>query len=170
LANSKDDAEKARIRSLLTIMDDDANSAARRMSELDKANQARLNSEYLTAVSLNDLAQAAKLAAMGVKELTLGGAPISQYDKFKDSPVFQKAMEIESQKALDESEIALAEANRFAAMAGGGNGGGGGAINNITINAPLGSEDVLTEAVQRAVQQLNRYGYSQTYAGALPTP
>jgi hypothetical protein len=170
LANSTDEAEKARIRSLLTIMDDDANAAARRMADLDKANLARLNSEYLAAVSLGDLAQAAKYAAMGVKELTLGGAPISQYNRFKDSPEFQKAIEIESQRALDESEAALAEANRFAAMAGGGSANAGGAVNNITINTPLGSEDALTEAVQKAVQQLNRYGYSQTYAGALPTP
>ena len=55
-------------------------------------------------------------------------------------------------------------------MTSGGSANAGGAVNNITINTPLGSEDALTEAVQKAVQQLNRYGYSQTYAGALPTP
>jgi hypothetical protein len=37
LANSKDEAEKARIRSLLTIMDEDANGAAKRLAELDKS-------------------------------------------------------------------------------------------------------------------------------------
>lgn len=166
LANSKDEAEKARIRSLLTIMDDDASSAAKRMAELDRANAARLNSEYLAAVSLGNLAEAAKLAAMGVKELTLGGVPMSQYDRFKDSPVFQKAIEIESQKALDDSEAALAEANAFAARAGV-SVGQSGATNNITINTPVGSEEALTEAVQKAVQQINRYGFSQTYAGAI---
>ena len=166
LANSKDDAEKARIRSLLTIMDDDANSAARRMAELDKANAARLNSEYLAAVSLGNLAEAAKYAAMGVSELKLGGVPISQYDRFKDNPAFQKAIEIESQKALDDSEAALAEANAFAARAGV-SVGQAGTTNNITINTPVGSEEALTEAVQKAVQQINRYGFSQTYAGAI---
>ena len=166
LLNSKDEAEKARIRSLLTIMDDDANSAARRMADLDKANQARLNSEYLTAVSLGNLAEAAKLAAMGVSELKLGGVPISQYDRFKDNPAFQKAIEIESQKALDDSEAALAEANAFAARAGV-SVGQAGTTNNITINTPVGSEEALTEAVQKAVQQINRYGFSQTYAGAI---
>ena len=39
--------------------------------------------------------------------------------------------------------------------------------NNITINAPLGTEDYLTEAVQRVLQKLNRAGDSTTYAGAL---
>ena len=170
LANSKDEAEKARIKSLLTIIDEDANAAAKRMADLDKANAARLHQEYLAAISLGNLSEAAKLAAMGVKEIKLAGVPLSQYETFKDNPMFQKAMEIEAQMVLAESEAALAEANRFAAMAGGGSANAGGAVNNITINTPLGSEDALTEAVQKAVQQLNRYGYSQTYAGALPTP
>jgi hypothetical protein len=169
LANSKDEAEKARIRSLLTIMDDDANSAAKRLAELDKANMARLNSEYLAAVSLNNLAEAAKLAAMGVKEITLGGIAISQYPAYKDNPVYQRAIEVEAQMALDDSEAALAEAIAFATKAGV-NVGQSGAVNNITINTPVGSEEALTEAVQRAVQQINRYGFSQTYAGAIPTP
>jgi hypothetical protein len=192
LANSKDEAEKARIRSLLTIMDDDANSAAKRLAELDKANMARLNSEYLAAVSLNNLAEAAKYAAMGVKELTLGGIAISQYPAYKDNPVYQKAIEVEAQVADQESAAAAAAAEEAAAaataiaddseailadyfatiasfrsqMAG----NSSGAVNNITINTPLGSEDALTDAVQKAVQQLNRFGYSQTFAGAIPTP
>ena len=192
LANSKDEAEKARIRSLLTIMDDDANSAAKRLAELDKANMARLNSEYLAAVSLNNLAEAAKLAAMGVKELTLGGLPISQYPAYKDNPVYQKAIEVEAQMADQESAAAAAAAEEAAAaataiaddseailadyfatiasfrsqMAG----NSSGAVNNITINTPVGSEEALTEAVQKAVQQINRYGFSSTYAGAIPTP
>ena len=166
LANSKDEAEKARIRSLLTIMDEDANAAAKRMAELDKANAARLHQEYLAAISLGNLSEAAKLAAMGVKEIKLAGVPLSQYETVKDNPMFQKAIEIEAQQALADSEAALAEANRFAAMAGG-NANAGGAVNNITINTPLGSEDALTEAVQKAVQQINRYGFSSTYAGAL---
>jgi hypothetical protein len=40
-------------------------------------------------------------------------------------------------------------------------------VNNFTINTPLGSEDYLTEAMQRALQKLNRYGDSTTFAGAL---
>jgi hypothetical protein len=191
LANSKDEAEKARIRSLLTIMDDDANSAAKRMAELDKANMSRLNSEYLAAVSLNNLAEAAKYAAMGVKELTLGGLAISQYPAYKDNPVYQKAIEVEAQMADQESAAAAAAAEEAAAAATAiadnsesvlaeylatvasmrsQMGLSSGAVNNITINTPLGSEDALTDAVQKAVQQLNRYGYSQTFAGAIPTP
>ena len=186
LANSKDEAEKARIRSLLTIMDDDANSAARRMAELDKANAARLNSEYLAAVSLGNLAEAAKLAAMGVSELKLGGVPLSQYPTYKDSPVFQKAIEIESETFANQAAAAAAAAEAAAAAAEiiANNsektylatisslrvaipGNSSGAVNNITINTPVGSEEALTEAVQRAVQQIHRYGFSQTYAGAI---
>ena len=192
LLNSKDEAEKARIRSLLTIMDEDANAAAKRMAELDKANAARLNQEYLAAISLGNLSEAAKLAAMGVREIKLAGVPLSQYETYKDAPIFQKAIEIESQSVADNAAAAAAEAEAAAAAAEiiASNseatlaeylatvsrlspqlpGVNSGAVNNITINTPLGSEDALTEAVQKAVQQLNRYGYSQTYAGALPTP
>ena len=192
LANSKDEAEKARIRSLLTIMDEDANAAAKRMAELDKANQARLNQEYLAAISLGNLSEAAKLAAMGVREIKLAGVPLSQYETYKDAPIFQKAIEIESQSVANNAAAAAAEAEAAAAAAEiiASNseatlaeylatvsrlspqlpGVNSGAVNNITINTPLGSEDALTEAVQKAVQQLNRFGYSQTYAGALPTP
>jgi len=190
LANSKDEAEKARIRSLLTIMDDDAKSAAARMAELDKANMARLNSEYLAAISLGNLAEAAKLAAMGVKEIKLAGIPLSQYETYKDAPIFQKAIEIESQSVANNAAAAAAEAEAAAAAAEviASNseailaeylatvsrlspqipGVNNGAVNNITINTPVGSEEALTEAVQKAVQQLNRFGYSQTFAGALP--
>ena len=189
LLNSKDEAEKARIRSLLTIMDEDANAAAKRMAELDKANAARLNQEYLAAISLGNLSEAAKLAAMGVQEIKLAGVPLSQYETYKDSPVFQKAAEIEAQgiannaaKVAKEAEEAAAAAlaiadnsekilQEYMATIAGLRipvaGGGGGAVNNITINTPLGSEEALTEAVQKAIQQINRYGFSDTYAGAL---
>jgi replication fork clamp-binding protein CrfC len=43
-----------------------------------------------------------------------------------------------------------------------------GGVNNITINTPLGSEDVLTETMQRVIQKLNRMGDNLSYAGALP--
>jgi hypothetical protein len=190
LANSKDEAEKARIRSLLTIMDDDANAAAKRMGELDKANLSRLNSEYLAAISLGNLAEAAKLAAMGVMEIKLAGIPLSQYETYKDAPIFQKAIEIESQSVANNAAAAAAEAEAAAAAAEviASNseatlaeymatisslrvalpGNSSGAINNITINTPVGSEEALTEAVQKAIQQLNRFGYSQNFAGQLP--
>jgi len=40
-------------------------------------------------------------------------------------------------------------------------------VNNITINTPVGSEEVLSEAVQRVIQKLNRMGDNLSYAGAL---
>jgi hypothetical protein len=128
---------------------------------------------------------------MGVKELTLGGIAISQYPAYKDNPVYQKAIEVEAQMADEQSAAAAAAAEEAAAAATAiadnsesvlaeylatvasmrsQMGLSSGAVNNITINTPVGSEEALTEAVQKAVQQLNRYGYSQTFAGAIPTP
>lgn len=165
LANSKDEAEKARIRSLLTIMDDDANSAAKRMAELDKSNADKMRQEYLAAISLNNLAEAARLAAAGVAGLTLGGAPILGFQQRAISPegiadpVLAEAVFIEAERARRDAEASLAASNERASYAD--------SVTNITINTPVGTEDYLTEAMQRALQKLNRYGDSTTFAGAL---
>lgn len=166
LANSKDEAEKARIRSLLTIMDDDANSAVARMAELDKTNAEKMRQEYLAAISLGQLAEAARLAAAGVAGLTLGGAPILGFQERAISPsgiadpVLAEAVFIEAERARRDAEASLAASNERAGYA-------DTVTNNFTINTPLGSEDYLTEAMQRALQKLNRYGDSTTFAGAL---
>jgi hypothetical protein len=190
LANSKDEAEKARIRSLLTIMDEDANSAAKRMAELDKANAVKMQAEYFAAISLNNLAEAARLAAMGVKTITLGGAPIQNFQASAidpntgmANPVLAQAVAIEADLAAafaDEaatiaetiaqsSERTLAEyLNTISGLRTAVPGSSIGGVNNITINTPLGSEDVLTETMQRVIQKLNRMGDNLSYAGALP--
>lgn len=189
LANSKDEAEKARIRSLLTIMDEDANSAAKRMAELDKANAAKMQAEYFAAVSLNNLAEAARLAAMGVKTITLGGAPIQNFQASAvdpstgiANPVLAQAVSIEADlaaKFADEaatiaetiaqsSERTLSEyLTTISGLRTQVPGSSMGAVNNITINTPVGSEDALSEAVQRVIQKLNRMGDNLSYAGAL---
>lgn len=168
LANSKDEAEKARIRALLTIMDDDANGASKRLAELDKANADKMRQEYLAAVSLGNLAEAARLAASGVAGLTLGGAPIVGFQQRAIStegiadPMLAEAVFIEAERARQEAEAALAASDARAAYAD--------TVSpnySITINTPVGSEDYLTEAMQRALQKLNRYGDSTTFAGAL---
>ena len=194
LANSTDEAEKTRIRSLLTIMDDDAKSAGKRLAELDKAQADRLRLEYLAAISIGNLGEAARLAALGVSEIRLGGAPLSQYDRYKDDPMFQKGIGIEADAALAASESALAAANAAAEAAamladesearaaelerfiagltsGGGSGGGGsgryGAMTTVNFNNPVGTQEFFTDAVKNAMQQINRYGDSSTYAGAI---
>ena len=189
LANSKDEAEKARIRSLLTIMDEDANSAAKRMAELDKANAAKMQAEYFAAVSLNNLAEAARLAAMGVKTITLGGAPIQNFQASAidpntgiANPVLAQAVSIEADLAAkfadeaatiaatiaDSSERTLSEyLTTISGLRTQVPGASSGAVNNITINTPVGSEEALSEAVQRVIQKLNRMGDNLSYAGAL---
>lgn len=165
LANATDEAEKARIRSLLTIIDEDANAAARRMAELDKTNADKMRSEYLAAVSLNNLAEAAKFAAMGVKGLTLGGAPVSTFLETAISPsgianeALATAVAIEADLALLE---ALASVERARGTVGYGD-----TVNNFTINTPLGTEDALTETMQRVIQKLNRMGDNLSFAGAI---
>lgn len=195
LANSKDEAEKARLRSLLTIMDEDENAAAKRIQELDKTNQAKLNAEYLAAVSLNNLAEASRLAALGIQSITIGGVPIQDFGKKVTNEqgvaneILAKATLIEAELALKEAEAALARSTKtaqeseaamaaLAATAGGPvNYGYSAASPSFTygansapvfnISTPLGTEDTMTQMLQTALQKLNRYGDSTTYAGAL---
>jgi hypothetical protein len=195
LANSKDEAEKARIRSLLTIMDEDANSAAKRMADLDKANADKMRQEYLAAVSLNNLAEAARLAALGIKTITIGGVPIQDFQsRVTDesgiaNDLLAKAAMIEAEIALKEAEDAVARSIKvaqeseaavaaLAATTGGPvNYGysasspsftyGANSAPVFNISTPVGTEETITELVQRAVQKLNRFGDSQTFAGAL---
>jgi multidrug efflux pump subunit AcrA (membrane-fusion protein) len=173
LANSKDEAEKARIRSLLTIMDEDANSAAKRMAELDKANAERLRKELEATKSINDLAIAASLAAAKIGSLPstgfIPGISQSYPNGFGDGGAVGEEINpnISNYPATG---MIPGSSQVYPGDFGEGGVAGMAAVNNITINTPLGSEDALTEAVQKAVQQLNRYGYSQSYAGALPTP
>jgi hypothetical protein len=167
LANSKDEAEKARIRSLLTIMDEDANSAAKRMSELDIANAAKMKAELMAAESLRYLAEQAARAGAGLASI---GNPGGNYNYTAAAPSFVYG-------AGSVPDLPSGLSNMPAA----GNPEGiydysasspsftysPPQVNNITINTPVGTEDYLTEAMQRALQKLNRYGDSTTYAGAL---
>lgn len=167
LANATDDAEKARIRALLTIMDEDANSAAKRIAELDNANAAKMKSELAAAASLKYLADEAARAAQGIASI---GNPSGIYNYTTANPSF-----------------VFGQGNMPDAMPNMSNAGSMGSapidygytatnpsftysppiVNNITIEAPNGSEEYLTEAVKRAMQKLNRYGDSTTFAGAL---
>ena len=182
LANSTDDAEKARIRSLLTIMDDDASAAAKRLEELDKANNEKLRSEYLAAISLNNLAEAAKLAAMGVSTLKLGGVPITQFPSVADNPLVAEAVVIEATIAADEASKAADDAAAIAASSektladylatiAGLNGGStvspAPVTNNFDFSGTIGTSDDFADAVKRAIQKVSRWGDSTTYAGAI---
>jgi hypothetical protein len=169
LANSTDEAEKARIRSLLTIMDEDANAAAKRMAQLDAANLLKMKADLEATASINKLAEAARSAALGLGGMTIGGVPAAQFMSTAISPA-GVANESLSNAVLIESALALMEAEAALASVSGGSGGIGAigdTYNNFTINTPLGTEDALTEAMQRALQNLNRYGSSTTFAGAL---
>jgi hypothetical protein len=169
LANSKDEAEKARIRSLLTIMDEDENAAATRLAELDKADALLLLKQLEATKSINDLAFAARLAAAGLAAMSSGG-PIpgstQVYPRdFGDGGAVGEGITPDlSNYPIGGGPIPGSSQVYFGDF---GDGGAAGAEFNITINTPLGSEDALTEAVQKALQQLNRYGDSTTFAGAL---
>jgi hypothetical protein len=190
LANSKDSAEKARVRSMLAIMDDDLNAAAKRQVALDKANAHTLQVEYDTAIALGDLGLAARLAAMGVKEIMIGNQTATQYYASSGNDTgaigFIQATQAsnESLLAMQEAEaagqfaddlvkeaLAAVEAGRQRAEDRQSKYGNSSAFNtsaiNLTINAPLGSEDTITQYVKNAMLELNRYGDSTSYAGAI---
>jgi hypothetical protein len=127
---------------------------------------------------------------MGVKTITLGGAPIGSFQsRVSDpntgiaDPLLAQAVSIEADIAAQFAEEAAKIAEQVAAnservldeyittitglrtQVPGSTMGG---VNNFTINTPLGSEEYLTIAVQQVIQKLNRMGDNLSYAGALP--
>jgi hypothetical protein len=167
LANSKDEAEKARIRSLLTIMDEDAGSAAKRMAELDKANTEKMKAELAAAENLKNLANQAGKAAAGLSAV---GNASGTYNYTKAAPSFvYGAGSVPdlpgdlSNGGADNAPIdyGYTAANPSFTY------GAGNPNYNITVNTPVGSEEVLTETVQRVIQKLNRMGDNLSFAGAL---
>jgi hypothetical protein len=162
LANSKDEAEKARIRSLLTIMDEDANGAAKRMAELDTANINEMKAKLAAAASLAYLADEAARAAKGLASI---GNPSGIYSYTPSSPSFTYDPPIaDGMSNMPEGNpqgiYDYSATNPSFTY-------GGSSSPTFIINTPLGSEEALTEAMQRALQKLNRYGDSTTFAGAL---
>ena len=178
LANSTDEAEKARIRSLLTIMDEDANAAAKRMAQLDEANAAKMKAELAAADTLRYLAQEADRAAKGLASI---GNPAGNYNYTPSAPSFvygagnvpdYVAPAIPQPPAIPETISNMPEE---------GNPQGiydyspsspsftysPPTVNNFTISTPLGTEDALTETMQRVIQKLNRMGDNLSFAGAL---
>jgi hypothetical protein len=168
LANSKDEAEKARIRSLLTIMDEDAKSAAKRLYDLDAANIAKMKSELAAAESLRYLAEQAAKAGAGLSTI---GNPGGVYNYTPSAPSFvygansmpdyippsiSNMPEAGNPQGIYDYSPSSPSFTYSPPQ-----------VNNITINTPVGTEDYLTEAMQRALQKLNRYGDSTTFAGAL---
>ena len=167
LANSKDEAEKARIRSLLTIMDEDASSAAKRMADLETANIAEMKAKIRAAETLTYLADEAKRAAAGLASI---GNPQGYYGYTAANPSFVYGansvpdLPADMSNAGDEGAPTpyygyTAENPSFTY--------GQNNAPTFVINAPLGSEETLTEAIQRSLQKLKRYGDSETFAGAL---
>jgi hypothetical protein len=119
--------------------------------------------------SINDLAFAARLAAAGLAAMSSGrpipGSTQVYPGDFGDGGAVGEGRTPDlSNYPIGGGPIPGSSQVYFGDF---GDGGAAGAEFNITINTPLGSEDALTEAVQKALQQLNRYGDSTTFAGAL---
>jgi multidrug efflux pump subunit AcrA (membrane-fusion protein) len=167
LANSTDEAEKARIRSLLTIMDEDENAAAKRMAQLDEANAAKMKAELAAADTLKYLAQEADRAARGLASI---GNPAGNYNYTAAAPSF-----VYGAGSVPDLPAGLSN------MPAEGNPQGiydyspsspsftysPPTVNNFSISTPLGTEDALTETMQRVIQKLNRMGDNLSFAGAL---
>jgi hypothetical protein len=162
LANSKDEAEKARIRSLLTIMDEDENAAARRLADLESTQAAKVKLEEAAANALKYLADEAVRAAAGLASI---GNPNGIYSYTQSSPSFTyDAPVADGMSNMPEGNPSgiydySPTSPSFTY--------GQNSAPTFIINTPLGSEEALTEAMRSALQKLNRYGDSTTFAGAL---
>ena len=168
LANSTDEGEKARIRSLLTIMDEDAKAAGKRLAELDKANAIRLQKELDATKSLNDLAFAARLAAAGIAAIGLrGGIPGSTQVYPGDFGVGGVVGGEIDPDISNYPSSGMIPGSTQVYPGDFGDGGAAGSTTNIVFNNPVGTDQFFTDAVTRAIQQANRYGNSTTYAGAI---
>ena len=160
LANSTDEAEKARIRSLLTIMDEDANAAAKRMAQLDEANLVKMKAELAAADTLRYLAQEADRAARGLASI---GNPAGNYNYTPSAPSFVYTPPMVSNMPEEGNPQGIYDYSpsspsfTYSPPT----------VNNFTISTPLGTEDALTETMQRVIQKLNRMGDNLSFAGAL---
>jgi hypothetical protein len=137
------------------------------MAQLDEANAAKMKAELAAADTLKYLAQEADRAARGLASI---GNPAGNYNYTAAAPSF-----VYGAGSVPDLPSGLSN------MPEAGNPQGiydyspsspsftysPPSVNNFTINTPLGSEEALTEAMQRALQKLNRYGDSTTFAGAL---
>ena len=192
LENAKTDAERARIRGLLAIMDEDANAARARLAELDITNKATMLANLMAASEVKKLADAAAEAAARLG--SIGGVPIGQFaaravDQATGiaNPVLAQAVFVEAEQALAEATKALKESedrdafaqsildqmasapsSGFTGTPFGQAGGNTGQTNNVTINNPLGGAEYINEIVLKAIQNANRFGNNTSYAGALP--
>jgi len=192
LENAKTDAERARIRGLLAIMDEDANAARARLADLDKTNIATMLANLMAASEVKKLADAAAEAAARLG--SIGGVPIGQFaaravDQATGiaDPVLAQAVFVEAEQALAEAtkalqrsedrdafaqsildQMASAPSSGFTGTPFGQAGGNTGQTNNVTINNPLGGAEYINEIVLKAIQNANRFGNNTSYAGALP--
>jgi hypothetical protein len=142
-------------------MDEDANGAAKRMAELDTANINEMKAKLAAAASLAYLAEEAKRAAAGLASI---GNPGGSYSYTPSAPSFVYDPPVPGLSNMPAGNpegiydyTPSSPSFTYSPPV----------VNNIVINTPLGSEEVLTEAMQRALQKLNRYGDSTTFAGAL---
>jgi len=173
LLNSKDEAEKARIRGLLTIMDEDEKAAAKRIADIDRAEAVKLQglldaakaeekARLEAADKIKNLGDAAAKAAAALNQI---GNPSGIYNYTPSSPSFtyDPPMADGMSNMPDGNPAGI---NDYSPTSPSFTYGQNNAPTFI-INTPLGSEEALTEAMQRALQKLNRYGDSTTFAGAL---
>jgi hypothetical protein len=148
-------------------MDEDENAAAKRMAQLDEANAAKIKAELAAADTIKYLAQEADRAARGLASI---GNPAGNYNYTAAAPSF-----VYGSGSVPDLPSGLSN------MPAEGNPQGiydyspsspsftysPPTVNNFTISTPLGTEDALTETMQRVIQKLNRMGDNLSFAGAL---
>jgi len=150
LNNATDEETKMRLKSLIAIQDNDTALAGKIKAELDAAKAADYLTSALYKLSAEYDMERAR-SAIGNAEMAANAARLASNAPMSvDSPLYKLSAEYDMEAAR--SAIGRRE------MSG---------ATNITINATGIGDQQIAAVVQNAIQDLNRYGNSTTYAGAI---
>lgn len=201
LSQAKTEEERARIKALITILDEDAANAQKAADDLQAAQKARLEAEAKATTTIELLAKAAGDAALALaavrpstqsqlaslNALNAIATPGSGADvRIKESidalnsgytpvgvggstflPEDSGARNV-AQKLLEGSLATDPYAfNKDPYVSTLGQGTGAYDVNVVVNAGVVGSEETIVEAVQAAIQTINRRGGGLSYAGAL---
>jgi uncharacterized protein YcfJ len=188
LLNSTDDAEKARIRGLIAIMDEDKDAAAKRIAEIDRTEAIRLQglldaakaeekARTAAGEALKYLTEEARKAAAGLASL---GNPNGIYanspfvfgsgnlpDAPSLTPTPPPPADISNAPDLGNPNGVYPSGVPYDPRSGNTPDASPTVTNNFVFNDAIGTSSDFADAVKRAMQQVNRWGDSTTYAGAI---
>jgi len=157
LNQATDEETKMRLRSLIAIKDNDAALAGKIKAELEATRAVDFLSSALFRLSAEFDMERARMA-FGKAEVAGKAAAMSGAGMSGISPIASSQAALDAALKLYPDFGTEMDAARSAAARG---------QTNITINATGIGDQQIASVVQNAIQDLNRYGNSTTYAGAI---